>query len=260
MSRRVRTFQNVEIRAVDGQGPNGRPVVELQLIKPGVVDDYGSVWLPDTFDEIVGARIAADPDDTPSLCWSHRWDDPIGHGVEYLPGPDGPRMRFEYDDFDAVPRARQAHAQVQSKTIRDCSVGFWARERREATADDQARWPGCREVIVKADLDEVSLVLRGAVPGAKVLSQRSGESTIDFDSFLEIAKRKAAGELTDEEARAAVELLGLDDPSGEQPEASGDGGGAHGSEPPPSAEDDADDIAAAEAEADAVLAAYGRSR
>lgn len=241
-----RVFHNVEIRAVDGQGPNGRPVVELQLIKPGVVDDYGSVWLPDTFDEIVGARIAADPDDTPSLCWSHRWDDPIGHGVEFLPGADGPRMRFEYDDFEAVPRARQAHAQVQSKTIRDCSVGFWARERREATDDDLKRWPGCREVIVKADLDEVSLVLRGAVPGAKVLSQRSG-AMVDVDAVVEIARRKVAGELSDEEAAAAVELLGGEEGEPEEEPLSADD------------DDDADDIAAAEVEADAALAALDRS-
>jgi HK97 family phage prohead protease len=241
--REVRTFRNVEIRATDRQGPNGRPVVELRIVKPGVVDDYGSVWLPTTFDRALGERTAADPDDTPSLCWAHRWDDPIAHGIAYTPSADGPTMEFEYDDFEAVPRARQAHAQVASKTIRDCSVGFFAWSRREATKEDQEMWPGAREVITEADLDEVSLVLRGAVPGAKVLSQRSG-AMVDVDAVVEIARRKVAGELTDEEAREAIELLGGEE--GELEE-----------EPPPAGGDDADEIAALEAEADELLA--GRS-
>ena len=63
-----RTFHNVEVRAGD-TGPNGRPTVTLQAIKPYVVDDYGSVWMPDTFDTDVQGRMAADPDDTPALCW-----------------------------------------------------------------------------------------------------------------------------------------------------------------------------------------------
>lgn len=244
-TREVRTFRNVEVRAVEGAGPNGRPLVELRIITPGVVDDYGSVWLPDTFDKAVGARIAADPDDTPSLCWSHRWDDPIGHGVTYTPDVSGPMMRFEYDEFDAVPRARQAHAQVKSKTIRDCSVGFYALERREANASDKEMWPGAREVITEADLDEVSLVLRGAVPGAKVLSQRSG-GMVDVDAVVEIARRKVAGELTDEEAREAIELLGADD-----------GGGA-GDEEPPATGPTAEELAELDIEADAALASLER--
>jgi HK97 family phage prohead protease len=237
--REVRTFRNVEVRAVDEPGPNGRPVVRLRIVKPEVVDDYGSVWLPTTFDRPVGSRIAADPDDTPSLCWAHRWDDPIAHGIGYAPDGGGPTMDFEYDDFDAVPRARQAHAQVKSKTIRDCSVGFFALERREPTKEEMVRWPGVREVIVEADLDEVSLVLRGAVPGAKVLSQRSG-AMVDVDAVVEIARRKVAGELTDEEAREAIELLGGEEP-GKGDDEDDD-------------VDDAADIAALDAEADELLA------
>ncbi len=238
--REVRTFRNVEIRATDRKGPNGRPVVELRIVKPGVVDDYGTVWLADTFDEAIEGRIAKDPDDTPSLCWAHRWDDPIGHGIEYERSADGPVMRFEYDDFDAVPRARQAHAQVQSKTIRDCSVGFFRLAWREATEEDKKRWPGAREVITKSDLDEVSLVLRGAVPGAKVLSQRAG-GFVDVDAVIEIARRKAAGELTEAEAAEAVRLLGGDP-----------GDGSEGSEEDPPSDGEVDH-AALDSDADAVL-------
>jgi HK97 family phage prohead protease len=209
MTREHRTFHNVEVRATDEKGPNGRPVVSLRIIKPGVVDDYGSLWLPDTFDRRMTERMAVDPDDTPALCWSHDWADPIGHGIRYTANAEGPDMDFELDDFDAVPRARQADAQVRSKTIRDCSVGFVAIRRRPPTNEERGAYPGIKEVIEDADLDEVSLVLRGAVPGAKVTGIRAKRSagTLDLDAVVEIARRKAAGEITHEEAQAAVDLL-----------------------------------------------------
>ena len=210
-----RTFRNVEIRATDQRGPNGRPVVTLRAITPGVVDDYGSVWLPDTFDEAMQARIAADPDDTPALCWAHRWDDPIGHGIAYRATANGPDVDFEFDDFDAVPRAKQAEAQVRSKTIRDCSVGFFDVQRRDPTDEERQQYPGVTEIIEKADLDEVSLVLRGAVPGAKVLAMRSaqGDASLDADAFFEISRKVAAKEMSLEEGQAAIALLAVPDPA-----------------------------------------------
>lgn len=223
-----RTFRNVEVRASDKKGPNGRPVVTLRAITPYVVDDYGSVWLPTTFDAAMARRVAADVHDTPALCWSHDWADPIGHGVDYRASAEGPDVDFELDDFAAVPRARQADAQVRSKTIRDCSVGFFDTVRRDPTPEEKVRWPGAIEIMESADLDEVSLVLRGAVPGAKVAGIRG--APVDLDAVLELGRRQLAGEITKEEAQAAVELL------------SGDAYGIPGPEPK------VDDVAAAAAE------------
>lgn len=209
MNREHRTFRNVEVRAEEQTGPNGRPVVSLRAITPGVVDDYGSVWMPDTFDARIKARMTANPDDTPTLCWSHDWSDPIGHGITYDPSSEGPRIGFELDDFEAVPRARQADAQVRSKTIRDCSVGFSHTKRREPTPEEQVRWPGCVEVIEEADLDEVSLVLRGAVPGAKVLAIRSAggqRREVPEALVIDLAKQVADGTLTKEAAQVAIDL------------------------------------------------------
>ena len=203
-----RTFHNVEVRAGD-TGPNGRPTVTLQAIKPYVVDDYGSVWMPDTFDTDVQGRMAADPDDTPALCWAHAWADPVGHGIDYTPTDDGPRLRFEFDEFDAVPRAKQADAQVRSRTIRDCSVGFSHTKRRDPTDEERAKWPGVTEVIYEAELDEVSLVLRGAVPGAKVLAVRSARSgeVVDLSAVEEIARRVVAGDIDQATADEMARLL-----------------------------------------------------
>jgi HK97 family phage prohead protease len=245
--REVRTFRNIEVRAADRSGPNGRPVISLRIIRPYVVDDYGSVWLPTTFDAAMSRRLAADPDDTPALCWAHRWEDPIGHGITYTPDEGGPIIEFELDDFEAVPRARQADAQVRSKTVRDCSVGFFGAVRRPPTEDELQRWPGAKEVIESADLDETSLVIRGAVPGAKVLSERSG-GAVDVDAVVEIAKRISAGELSDAEGKVALDLLAAGEPPA--PPAA---------DPEPPVVVDAAELAALDAALDGALDSIGRS-
>lgn len=203
-----RTFRNVEVRE-GGEGPNGRPVVSLRAIAPGVVDDYGSLWNPATFDQRMTTRVAADPHDTPTLCWAHDWSDPIGHGIGFSSDASGPFIDFELDDPDAVPRAKQAAAQLKSRTIRDCSVGFSNTKRRPPTEDETREHPGIKEVIEEADLDEVSLVLRGAVPGAKVLSLRSADGrsmVVPEDLVVDLGKKVAAGELTHVQAAAALAL------------------------------------------------------
>lgn len=216
---RKRETRRAELRAAE---IDGKPGVTLKVITPGVVDDYGTVWTPDVFDEALATR-------GPVLCWSHDWSEPLGPMAAYRTGSGGPDIDFLFSDFDAVPMARRAHAQVADGTIVDCSVGFTRAEWRDATESDKQQWPGAREVITKAGLDEVSLVLRGAVPGAKVLAVRSSGATVDVDAVVELARRVTAGELTQEEAQAAIGLLsetdnaGLD-PGGEIDDPAGQGG------------------------------------
>lgn len=232
-----RETRKAQLRAVS---KDGKPGVTLKPITPNVVDDYGSVFLPDAFDASLAKRM-------PTLVWAHNWSEPLGPALNYTTGEDGPTVDFAFSDFDAVPMARRAHAQVADGTIVDCSVGFWNVERRPPTKDEEARWAGAREVIVAADLDEVSLVLRGAVPGAKVLAVRAGQVTVD--AVVEIAKRKAAGELTDEEAKAAIELLAHADADEQEAEL------------PPAVDGKAEaDEAALVADVDAALALLDRSR
>ena len=233
-----RETRRAQIRAAE---VGGKPGVTLKTITPNVVDDWGSVFMPDTFDEHLEVR-------SPVLCWSHDWSEPLGPMVNVRADEDGaPEIDFAFSDFDAVPIARRAHAQVDDGTIVDCSVGFSNTQRRSPTKDEEKQWPGVREIITKAELDEVSLVLRGAVPGAKVLSVRSS-AEVDLDAVVALAKRVAAGELTQDEAKVAVDLLGGDP-------------GNKGEEPPvvPPAEPDPVD-AELDAQLDAALdAALGRS-
>ena len=241
-----RAIRGAEIRAVTLD--DGTPGVILQAITPNIVDDYGSVFTPDCFDRSLGQR-------APVLCWAHDWSDPIGHATGHTTSDAGPRVSFAFDDFDAVPTARRAHAQVSSGTITDCSVGFSNTKRRDPTDDELQQWPGCREVIFEADLDEVSLVLRGAVPGAKVVAYRTGQRavTVPIDAVTELARKVNAGEITEAEAHTALELLSVDDGQGDT-EDDGDDDGDQGGQD----DDAADALDAIEAAADAAL--DGRSR
>lgn len=238
MKREVRS--KIQIRAAD---IGGKPGVTLHAIRPNVVDDYGSVWNPHAFDDSLAKRL-------PTLTWSHDWSEPLGPAVGFRTGPEGPEIDFVFSDFEAVPMARRAHSQIADGTIQDCSVGFSDAVRRKPTDDELRSMPGMVEYMESAGLDEMALVLRGAVPGAKVVALRAGK--VDFDALVEIAKRKVAGELTDDEARAAVELLGggtTDD----------DGGAGNLPPAPPSVEEAAAELATAEAEADAAMELIGRS-
>lgn len=215
MSKREQRRASIRAAEVDG-----RPGVTLKAITPHVVDDYGSVFMPDTFNASLEQR-------GPVLCWAHEWEEPLGPYLSHTADEDGsPVISFAFSDFEAVPIARRAHAQVGDGTIVDCSVGFSQTERRSPTKEEEVRWPGVREVITAATLDEVSLVLRGAVPGAKVLSMRSG-GQVSVDAVVELAKRQSAGEITEAEAQAALKLLAGTEgapppaPEGEPPPAEG---------------------------------------
>lgn len=175
-----------QVRAVNDE--DGMRTVTLHCIRPGVVDDYGSLWMADTFDESLSQRM-------PTLCWTHDWTDPLGRGVDYRTSADGPEVICEFDDFDAVPSARRAHAQVKSGTIQDCSVGFSNAQRRDPTEEERQQYPGIKEVIYKADLDEISLVLRGAVPGAKVLAVRAPDQAVPLELAGTILARLGAGDI-----------------------------------------------------------------
>lgn len=197
MNRETRRAPGSEIRL--SSDDEGHRYIDVRLITPGVVDDYGSLWMADAFDDSIAKRM-------PTLTWGHDWSEPIGRAVAYTPSEDGPTARFRFDDPDAVPLVRRAISQVESGTLDDVSVGFSNTRRRQPTDAERARFPGIVEVIERANLDETALVLRGAVPGAKVLSLRTAAGTVDGDTVLGLARQIAAGDLTQEEALAALNL------------------------------------------------------
>lgn len=193
-----------EVRAVQEDG-----IVEVLAVAYDIVDDYGTRFIKGVFNASLEQRL-------PVIAFGHDWSDPIGRAISYRETDEGLYLTARLDVGGAVPRADQAYQQMRSGTLTDVSVGFWRLADR--TADD-----GVTEII-KGDLDEVSVVLRGAVPGAKVLavrSKRSGE-LVDMDAVVAIAKKKSAGEITEAEADEALRLLSAP-PLGTPPVESTDG-------------------------------------
>jgi HK97 family phage prohead protease len=161
----------------------------------GVVDDYRTAWRPGVFDDSIERR-------KPSLLWGHDWRDPIGAFKDAEQKSDRLRVVYQLDDFDAVPRARQAFAQADSGTIRDASFGFNHLKTDEEPFDDDegAVW------INRARLDEHSLVLVGAVPGAGV----AGVRHVAAADVLRLAHELEAGEISLDDALSMVTRIAME--------------------------------------------------
>lgn len=190
---------SIEFRdATDG----AKPGFTARAVNYGVRDSYGTSWAPGVFKESLEARM-------PPVVWGHDWNDPIGRVVGYREverrgegDPGGLEIDVELDDLDAVPRARQAYAQLKSGTMSQFSFGF---ERQADQADPELR---NTTRITKARVQEFSLVLNGAVPGTKPLAIRSmPEGTVELRAATSLIARFAQGEL--DLAQALTELKEL---------------------------------------------------
>lgn len=191
-----------------------------RVLTYNTVDDYGTVWLPGCFTDSLASRM-------PVVAWAHSWQEPIGRYKEVVKD-DGQVLELlgKLSDFDAVPRARQAWAQMDDGTIDQFSVGFTRRTWHDLMPGAEvpgvpeatvAAWRagGGWEAMAKADLDEASPVLVGAVPGTALLAVRAA-GMVDIDQVVDLARRVKAGELSQDEALAAVALLAGDTEAGEQ--------------------------------------------
>lgn len=140
-------------------GVDGR--ITAKVLTYNVVDDYQTVFLPGVFRASMDVRM-------PRIVWSHDWAEPLGRWERYLEDDEGLTLVGQLDDFDDVPRARQAWSQLRSGTIDQFSVGFMPEEAQPMVVDG-------RDVLgfTQGRLDEASLVLVGAVPGTELVSLRS---------------------------------------------------------------------------------------
>jgi HK97 family phage prohead protease len=202
MSTEIRLGPVCEIRMV---GKSDSREFIARAIRYNVVDDYKTIWSPGTFSDSLKTRM-------PRIAWAHSWTDPIGVYKEVV--ADNSQhldLLGKLSDFDAVPRARQAHAQMQDGTIDNFSVGFGRQEwTRVGDLDESDQRAGAMERMTKATLDEVSPVLVGAVPGTALLAVRSARGKVDLEAVIELARHVKAGDLTVEEADEAVRMLTLE--------------------------------------------------
>lgn len=171
-----------EVRA-DGEAV-GR--VTVTAMRYGVLDSYRTRFRPGCFADYLQER-------APVMCWAHDISDVIGQTVDVDDSRERLRLNMQLDDFEAVPRARQAYAQLLPNrstgrpTLRDMSVGF-ERHEWEPQGDDTVDF-------VRCGLPEVSVVAAGAVPGAMVDSVRGSSVMVPRSDAIDIAMRLHRGEI-----------------------------------------------------------------
>lgn len=161
----ISRFTRAEVLAADDTAHT----VDLRIFTYNTVDSFGTRWEPGCADQSLAEGYLP-------FAFSHSWEEPIGHMDRVVTNDStGPVVRFAFDDFNDVPRARQVYSQLKSGTLRDCSIGFSGWTRRDPSQEELAQAPELRDVVSKVDLDEVSIVLHGAVPGAELVGLRMDE-------------------------------------------------------------------------------------
>lgn len=154
-----------------------------------VIDTYNTDFARDAFDEYLGHRM-------PAMCWQHQQTEPIGRVVKWDKGARANQFVSQFSDFDAVPRARQAFAQIRDGEITDFSFYY-----------DQAKaipHPSVRSAIrfTKARMPELSPVTVGSIPGAMATGIRQAA---DATGIAELVRTRV---ITEEEGRAMLGLAG----------------------------------------------------
>ena len=213
MKTETRTAEIVEVRGPGTAKPDARPGFTAKLVSYGVPDTYRTSWQRDVFKAALekrSARGASIP-----VVWDHNWADPVGQVVSYRDEQDGFYGDVEFDDFEAVPRAKQAYAQMQpNPTTGKPTMGqfSFAFVRGEEVEDTEHR--GVMRQTSVSDVQEFSIVLNGSVPGTGVQAMRSAAGKVDARTAADLIARFGAGEL--ELADALVELRSA---AGQAPEA-----------------------------------------
>lgn len=183
------SFRSAKRSATVTAFDEGEGIFEGVAVAYGVVDDYRTAFAPGCFTASLRTKM-------PGITWGHSWIDPVGLVVDYKESRTALRVVGQLDDPDAVPRAKQAWAQLRSGSMAELSVGFADPVWRSPTPAEVKALPGLEMVCVKAQLDEVAIVLRGAVPGAAVTGTRTGhlvkrrESSVP-DSVIEAGRHEA---------------------------------------------------------------------
>lgn len=185
-----------EIRAVS----EADRTFELRVVSYGTVDTYGSVWEPGVFADSLRTKL-------PPACWGHDWSRVIGSVVEHDDRADGQYGLVKMADTDDVPDARMAYSLIKDEHIKETSFGFKREEWRDAkrSEDYAPELAGEKERMSRARLDEVSPVLVGSVPGARILAVRDQAGKVSRMEAGRLVTAVATGQVTLKDALIALD-------------------------------------------------------
>ncbi len=192
---RVMKFEVLEMREPE----NGMPAWGwFRVNNYKATDTYGTRFAQGGCKEYMDAF-----PNRPTLLFGHGMqggiDAVLGHRVDWKESPQGLDIKFEFDDFDAVPRAKQAFTQLRSRSLDSFSVGF-IREKDQRSDDNEFT------LISKYQLPEVSIVIEASNPGTGVL-QLSGTRSDQADAIADVMSRLHADQLTVEEANTEMRTI-----------------------------------------------------
>lgn len=200
MKTETRTAQIVEIRGPGTAKPDARPGFTAKLVAYGVPDSYRTSWQKGVFDRALEQRSEAGV--SIPVVWDHNWADPVGQVVAYRDEQDGFYGDIEFDDFDAVPRARQAYAQMQpNPTTGKPTMGQFSFAFARGEEEEDTEHRGTMRQTSVEKIQEFSIVLNGSVPGTGPTATRG---RVDARTAADLIERFGRGEL--ELTDALVEL------------------------------------------------------
>lgn len=133
--------------------------ISAMAVPFNVVDTYGTTFEKSAFTGLAGRRLP--------MLWDHQASEVIGSWGNFEVSNDGLRVAGKLN-LD-IARAREVRSMLVAGDINGVSIGFM-------TTASKAL-PGGIRSITKADLYEISLVAMPSVPGAKVTSVRTDQSS-----------------------------------------------------------------------------------
>jgi HK97 family phage prohead protease len=166
--------------------------VVARCVTYNAIDEYETIFDPGCFAESLRTRL-------PVFAWAHSWSEPIGRATRVVRDDTTALvLEFRLDLEGAVSRAQQAYEQLRSGTLGEFSVGF--RGQSSYLDDDGVKH------FSKAKLDEVSVVLAGAVPGTELLSVRSSRVVERDDYRARLLAQRRSGRITRRQYDEALQL------------------------------------------------------
>lgn len=158
-----------------------------------VIDTYNTDFSRDAFDEHLRQSL-------PVMCWQHQRTEPIGRAKHWEKTAAANELIAGFSDFDAVPRARQAFAQIRDKELTDFSYGF---DKGKTTPHPEVR--GAVR-FTSARMAEISPVSVGSIPGAIAVSIRAEAEIANVRGLVD------AGAISEDDADRMLREAGITTP------------------------------------------------